>query len=68
MEIPETQQRSKCDKWFSEQWCRLRASKCLSAVKVGRLVTECQQNASVEASNVILSHIWALESEHFQTH
>ena len=40
----------------------------LSAVKVGKLVTECQPNASVEASKFIFGHIWALESEHFQTY
>ena len=68
MEIPGTEQQSRSEKWFSERWCRLTASKCLSAFKVGKLVTDCQPNAAVEANNFIFSHIWGLESEHFQSY
>ena len=68
MEIPGTQEQSKSEQWFSERWCRLTASKCLPAFRVGKLVTEFQPNAAVEASKFIFSHIWRLESEHFQTY
>ena len=68
MEIPGTRQQSKSEKWFSERWCRLTASKCLSAFKVGRLVVESQPNAAVEAEKFIFSNIWGLESEHFQSY
>jgi len=68
MEIPGTQEQSKSEKWFSERWCRLTASKCLSAFKVGKLVIECQPNAAIEASKFIFSDIWRLESEHLQTY
>ncbi|CAH3020708.1 unnamed protein product, partial [Porites evermanni] len=37
MEIPGTEQQIRSEKWFSERWCRLTASKCLSAFKVGKL-------------------------------
>lgn len=68
MEIPGTEQQSRSEKWFSERWPRLTASKCLSAFKVGKLVTDCQPNAAVEANKFIFSHIWGLESEHFQSY
>lgn len=68
IEIPGTQQQKRSIKWFSEGWCRLTASKCLSAFKVRRPVTESQPNAAIEASKFTLSHIWGLESEHFQTY
>ena len=31
MEIPGTRGQSATEKWFSERWCRLTASKCLPA-------------------------------------
>ena len=65
MEIPGTEQQSRSEKWFSEQWCRLTASKCLSAFKVGELVTDCQPNAAVEANKFIFSHIRGVAPEHF---
>ena len=68
MEIPGTEQQSRSEKWFSERWCRLTASKCLSAFTVGKLVTGCQPDASVEANKFIFAHIWVLESEHFQSY
>lgn len=68
MEIPGTEQQSRSEKWFSERWRRLTASKCLSAFKVGKLVTGCQPNAAVEANKFIFSHLWGLESEHFQSY
>lgn len=57
MAIPGTEQQSRSEKWFSERWCRLTASKCLSAFKVGKLFTDCQPNAAVEANKFIFSHI-----------
>ena len=68
MQIPGTEEQSKSEKWFSERWCRLTASKCLSAFKVGKHVVESQPNAAVEASKFICSNIWRLESEHFQSY
>ena len=56
--IPGTQQQSKSEKWFLERWCRLTASKCFSAFKVGKLITECQPNAAIEASKFIFTHVW----------
>ena len=67
-EIPGTQEQSKSEKWFSERWCRLTASKCLSAFNVGKLVSESQPNAAVKASKFIFTYIWGLESGHFQTY
>ena len=66
--IPGTQQQSKSEKWFLERWCRLTASKCFSAFKVGKLISGCQPNAAVEASKFIFTHVWGLESEHLQTY
>ena len=68
MEIPGTRLQSKSFFFFSERWCRLTASKCLSAFKVRRLVSECQPIAAAEADKFIFSHIWELESEHFQSY
>lgn len=68
MEFPGTEQQSRSEKWFSERWRRLTASKCLSAFKAGKLVTDCQPNAAIEANKFIFSHIWGLESEHFQSY
>ena len=66
--IPGTEEQSRSDKWFSERWCRLTASKCLAAFKVGKLVIDCQSNAAVDANKFIFSHIWGLESGHFQSY
>ena len=47
MEIPGTEQESRSEKWFSERWCRLTASKCLSAFNVGKLVTDCSVKTKI---------------------
>ena len=67
-EIPGTEEQSKSEKWFIERWCRLTASKCLPAYKVGKLVTEEQPNAAVEAYKFISHNIWGIDSEPFQSH
>ena len=61
LEIQGTQVQSKSDKW-----CRLTASKCLSAFKIGKFVSESQPNAAEEAKEfsshslvVLLMALWA---------
>ena len=68
LEIQGTQEQSKSEKWYSERWCRLTASKCLSAFKIGKLVSESQPNAAVEARKFIFTNIWGLGSQDFQTY
>lgn len=70
MEIPGTQQRSKSEKWFSERWCKLTASKpvFLHLKSVGKLVSESRPNANVEASKFISTDIWGLGSKDFPTY
>ena len=68
MEMPATQEQSKSERWFSERWCRLTASRCLGAFKVGKLVSESQPNAAIEANEFIANQIWGLGSDHFQTY
>ena len=63
-----TQEQGKSEKWFSERWCRLKASKCLSALQIGKLVSESQSNAAVEARKFIFTNIRGLRSQHFQTY
>ena len=47
LEIQGTQVQSK-----SEKWCRLTASKCLSAFKIGKFLSESQPNAAEEAKKL----------------
>ena len=54
MEMPATQKQSKSERWFCERWCRLTASRCPGAFKVGKLVSECQPNAAIEANKLAL--------------
>ncbi|PFX15417.1 hypothetical protein AWC38_SpisGene20362 [Stylophora pistillata] len=68
MEMPATQEQSKSERWFCERWCRLTASRCLGAFKVGKLVSESQPNAAIEANKFIANQIWGLASDHFQTY
>lgn len=57
MEIPGTQGQSASEKWFSERWCRLTASKCQAAYKVEKLVVEAQPNAAAEGFKFISQNI-----------
>ena len=68
MEMPAIQEQSKSERWFCERWCRLTASRCLGAFKVGKLVSESQPNAAIEANKFIANQIWGLGSDHFQTY
>ena len=54
MEMPATQKQSKSERWFCERWCRLTESRCPGAFKVGKLVSECQPNAAIEANKLAL--------------
>ena len=56
------------DRWFCKRWCRLRACKGFGAFKVGKLVSESQPNAAIEAHKFLANQIWGLGSEHFQTY
>lgn len=53
MEMPAIQEQSKSKKWFCERWCRLTSSRCLGTFKVGKLVSESQPNATIEANKFI---------------
>ena len=57
MEMTATQKQSKSERWFCERWCRLTASRCPGAFKVGKLVSECQSNAAIEANKFIANQI-----------
>ena len=50
MEMPATQKQSKSERWFCERWCP-------SAFKVGKLVSEHQPNAAIEANKFIANQI-----------
>ena len=56
--MPATQKQSKSERWFCERWRRLTASRCPGAFKVGKLVSECQSNAAIEANKFIANQIW----------
>ena len=66
LEMQETQEQSKSEKWFSERWCSLTASKCLSAFQIGKLVYESLTNAAVEGRKFILTKIWDLVLKTFR--
>lgn len=68
LEMQGTQEQSKSEKCFSERWCRLTASKCLSAFQIGKLVSESQPNAAVEAQKFIFTNVWGLGSQDFKTY
>lgn len=68
MEIPGTQDQSKNEKWFTERWLRLTASKCLSACRVGQLIIEGAYNAAVRAFMFIATKVWKIGQEHFQSY
>ena len=47
MQLPGTEGQSQSEKWFSERWLRLTASKCLPAFRIGKLVKAGAPNAAV---------------------
>ena len=67
MEIPGTEGQSNSERWFSERWCPLTASKCLPAYRLGKLIVEKNPNASVDVFKFISHNIWGTDSEPFQS-
>ena len=67
MEIPGTEGQSNSEQWFSERWCRLTASKCLPAYRLGKLIVEKNPNAPVDVFKFISHNIWGIDSEPFQS-
>ena len=56
------------ERWYCERWCRLTASQCLSACRIGRLVLDGDPNADVRAFKFISLHIWGINREPFQSY
>ena len=67
MEIPGTQGQSTSKQWFSEGCCRLTASKCFPAFKVGELIVQAEPNATSEAYKLISKDIWGVDVMPFQS-
>ena len=67
MQIPGTEGQSQSQKWFQERWVRLTVSKCLSAFRMERLITEAP-NAAVRAFKFIRTNIWKIDIVPIQTH
>ena len=57
MKMPAKLEQSKSQRWLCERWCRLTTSRCLGVFKVGKLVSECQPNAVIEANKFIANQI-----------
>ena len=56
------------ERWYCKRWCRLTASQCLSACRIGRLVLDGDPNADVRDFKFISSHIWDIDRERFQSY
>ena len=67
-QIEGTDLQSANERWYCERWCRLTASQCLSACRIGRLVLDGDPNADVRAFKFISSHIWGINREPFQSY
>ena len=63
-----TEQQSGSEKWFSEGWLHLTASKCLTACRIGKLTVQGKPNASVRAFKFISANIWGIDHEPFQSY
>ena len=68
MQIPGTEGQSQSQKWFQERWLRLTASKCLSAFRIGRLITSEAPSAAVRAFKFIRTNIWKIDIVPIQTY
>ena len=68
MQISGTEGQSQSQKWFQERWLRLTASKCLSAVRIGRLIRSETPNAAVRAFKFIRTNIWKIDIVPIQTY
>ena len=62
MEIEGTRMQSESEKWHSERWCRITASRCLEAYKIGRKVMENASNAALSSMKFISTHIWNINN------
>ena len=67
MQIEGTEAQSKSENWHSERWCRLTASTCLQAYKIGQKVATGDNNAGMSAKKFIAEKIWKLEDNNVQT-
>ena len=65
-QIEGTDLQSANERWYCERWCRLTASQCLSACRIGRLVLDGDPNVDVRAFKFISSDIWGINREPFQ--
>ena len=52
MQIEGTEAQSKSENWHSERWCRLTASTCLQAYKIGQKVATGDNNAAMSAKKI----------------
>ena len=66
-QIEGTELKSENERWYSEGWCRLTASQCLNACRIGRLVLDGNPNADVRAFKFISCHIWGIDRELLQS-
>lgn len=55
------------DEWFKQKFWRLTASKCLTACRIAKLVSEARPNAELRAYNFIFSNIWKIKNKSFQS-
>ena len=67
-QIEGTDLQSANERRYCERWCRLTASQCPSACRIGRLVLDGDPNVDVRAFKFILSHIWGIDREPFQSY
>ena len=63
-----TENQSCSERWQSERWCRLTASQCLNACRLGQLVLDKNPSADVRAFKFISSHVWGINCKQFQTY
>ena len=68
MQLPGTEGQSQSEKWFSERWLRLTASKCLPAFRIGKLVKAGAPNAAVKAFKFIKTKVWQINGGPFQSY
>ena len=68
MQIPGIEGQSQSQKWFQERWLRLTASKCLSAFRIGRLITSEAPSAAVRTFKFIRTNIWKIDIVLIQTY
>ena len=68
MQLPGTEGQSQSEKWFSERWLRLTASKCLPEFRIGKLVKAEAPNAAVKAFKFIKTKVWQINGGPFQSY